>query len=66
MKTEIECGKCETLCFIDGDYPKFFAYCDTCRDYAEGFDATEYATDYISSKIDEVHDRMKDDISGEE
>jgi hypothetical protein len=44
---------------IDGDYPKFFCYCDTCHNYAEGFDATEYAADYMGAQMDYAVDMME-------
>ena len=40
---EIKCAKCGTDCVIDGDFPKFFAWCEECSDYAEGFDGDAYA-----------------------
>jgi hypothetical protein len=59
MNTEIECKKCHDICIVDGEYPKFFAWCDTCHDYASGFDAFDYAVDYISVKADLVYDMMR-------
>lgn len=58
---EIECKKCGELCVIEGEYPKFHAWCDTCGDYAKGFDCLDHAADWMGSKIDEVYDRMKDE-----
>ncbi len=56
MKDEIECSKCKEFCLIDGEFPKFFAWCDTCRDYASGFDVTDYAADYMGNLIDQASD----------
>jgi len=61
MRDEVECNRCREVCIIDGDYPKFFAWCDTCKDYAEGFNADEYAADYMGGLIDDTYDRVKDD-----
>ena len=51
---EIICTKWKESCIIDGEYPKFFAWCETCADYAEGFDCLEYSADWMGDKIDEV------------
>ena len=57
MKSEIQCKKCGDTCVIDGEYPKLFAWCDTCSDYAEGFDIMEYSADYMGNLIDAAADR---------
>jgi len=44
------------MCQVDGEYPKFFAWCDECNDYAEGFDAFDYAADWMGDAIDQVMD----------
>lgn len=59
--SEIGCQKCGNICIVDGEFPKFFAYCDTCGDYAEGFSDQEYAADYMGSLIDYTYDRIKDE-----
>lgn len=59
--SETQCKKCNNTCTIDGDYPKYFAWCDTCRDYADGFDAHEHAADVMGNLIDSTYDRMKDE-----
>jgi hypothetical protein len=61
MKDEVQCKKCGDICIIDGEFPKFFAWCDTCHDYADGFDASDYAADYMGGLIDDAYDRMKDE-----
>ncbi len=53
------CQQCGDDCEIDGEYPKYFAWCDICNNYAVGFDEHEYANDYLSTKIDEAKDRRK-------
>jgi len=58
--TEHKCTKCGEICPIDGEYPKFFAWCNTCGTYAEGFDIMDYAADYMASQIDYAYDMMKD------
>ena len=45
--SEHECTKCGTICEVDGDFPKYFAWCDECEDYAEGFDADDCARDMV-------------------
>jgi hypothetical protein len=47
------------MCDIDGDYPKFFAWCEFCETYAGGFNADEYAAELTANKTDEVYDRVK-------
>ena len=59
MTIEFICQHCHQSCIIDGDYPKFFCYCDTCHNYAEGFDATEYAADYMGAQMDHAVDMME-------
>jgi len=45
----ITCKKCREEIPVDGEYPKFFAWCFTCDDYAD-FDLE----DYIGGLIDQV------------
>ena len=52
------------MCTIDGDYPKFHAWCETCSDYAKGFDPFEHAADFMGSKIDEAMS-LKDEAQKE-
>lgn len=59
MSDEIECKKCGEICVIDGEFPRYFAYCDFCHDYASGFDNEEYAANYIANLIDQEKDRRK-------
>lgn len=56
---EIECNRCGNICEVDGDYPKYFAWCDTCSDYAEGFDGDEYAADVLAGTIDAAKEERK-------
>ncbi len=56
---EIECNKCGDICEVDGDYPKYFAWCDTCSDYAGGFDCDEYAADVLAGAIDTAKEERK-------
>ncbi len=51
---EIVCAKCDTDCQVDGEYPKFFAWCWECNDYAEGFDVCDYGADWMGNAIDEA------------
>lgn len=44
---EFKCQKCGNLARIEGDYPKYYAWCYHCNDYAEGFDPQEHAIDKI-------------------
>ena len=52
--TEIKCKECKDICIVEGDYPEFFAWCENCGTYAEGFDCLEYAGDYLADKIEEA------------
>lgn len=56
---EIKCNRCGDICEVDGDYPKYFAWCDTCSDYAEGFDSDEYAADVLAGTIDAAKEERK-------
>ena len=58
---ETTCDKCKSICTIDGDPPKFFAWCDVCNDYAEGFDPLEYASEREASLVDYIYDKIRDD-----
>lgn len=58
--SEVECARCGSVCCVDGDFPKFFAWCDTCDDYADGFDCLDYAQDVYAGMIDAAHDRARD------
>lgn len=45
----IICRKHNKECDVDGDYPKFFAFCEYCNDYAD-FDMIEYGVNWITNK----------------
>ena len=51
MNDTVICKKCGGICTIDGDFPKFYAWCDTCNDYAD-YDMGEYAADYLATIAD--------------
>lgn len=53
------CKKCGEECQIDREFPKFFAWCYTCQDYAEGDDIEEYTKDWLASGIDKARERSK-------
>jgi hypothetical protein len=55
---EFECGKCGTPCMVDGEFPKFFAWCDTCDDYAAGFGADEL-NQYAANRVDNPPERER-------
>lgn len=56
------CGGCEGgEPVIEGEWPRFYAYCSECSRTIAGFDELEYAADYQSSLIDSVYDRMKEE-----
>ena len=46
---EIECSRCGEICVVDGDFPRYFAWCETCKDYAGGFDDHAYAQEVMAS-----------------
>ena len=52
------CQKCGDECVVDGEYPKFIIWCDTCNDYAKGEES--YAVDYKSDLIDQTYDRLRE------
>lgn len=54
------CKKCGNECSVDGEYPKFFSWCDTCSSEPKGFDVFDYAADWMGNKIDAVYDQWKD------
>ncbi|MHA2280086.1 MAG: hypothetical protein ACXAC5_04320 [Promethearchaeota archaeon] len=56
---EVTCNKCKSICEVDGEYPKFFAWCDTCDDYAD-HDMMEFATEWYAGLIDYTYDMMRD------
>lgn len=56
---EIECKKCKDMCIIEGAYPRFFAWCENCNTYAEGFDSLEYSEDYIADMVDQIESRLE-------
>lgn len=58
MENTILCTKCDTICQIDGEFPKFFAWCDVCNDYAT-CDIDGYTADYLATKIDEAREQNK-------
>lgn len=58
MNDTVICAKCGETCQVDGEFPKFFAWCDTCDDYAS-CDMSEYTANYLASRIDDAHDRSK-------
>ena len=58
--TDVKCKQCKKYCIIEGSYPKFFAWCETCKNYAKGFNAVEYAITWHTSILDEIEDSLKD------
>ena len=52
MTFEVICAKCGDICVVDGDFPKYFAWCDTCHDYAAGFDDGEFAGEVAAGIAD--------------
>jgi len=58
---EVTCAKCNSVCQVDGEYPKFFAWCDECDDYAD-CDMSEFATEWFAGLVDYTYDRMRDDM----
>ena len=50
--SEVECSRCGEICEVDGDFPKYFAWCGTCKDYAGGFDCNAYAQEVMASIAD--------------
>ena len=58
------CKKCEEECEVEFDRRDpndCVCYCETCNDYAEGFDSTQYASDYMADLADAIMDRFRDD-----
>ena len=59
---EVRCGKCGSICAIDGDGYKWFAFCDTCKDYADGFDGTAWFLDRAYGEADAQRKRAREDV----
>ena len=55
--SELICSKCNEEVEIDGDYPKVFAWCNTCNDYAEGVNCEEIVRDQLIHQADMLEDR---------
>jgi hypothetical protein len=53
-RDQVTCSKCGSTCDIDGDPPKYFAFCDTCDDHAQGFDPFDYAVGLAATRVDAV------------
>jgi hypothetical protein len=51
MHRWITCKKCGTVCQVDGEFPKFFAWCSCCDDYAT-YDMDRYASDWMANDIE--------------
>lgn len=64
MTKEHTCTKCKSDCVIDGEYPKFFAWCDTCNDYAEGFDVFKYGAEHMGNFVDHIFDSTYERLRG--
>ena len=60
MNTEIECSRCGEICAVDGEFPRFFAWCETCHDYAGGFDDVEYAQEFAADIADSRPEKRGD------
>lgn len=56
---DFTCKRCGEECAVDGEFPRFIIWCETCDDYAEGAD--EYAGDYLAALADAAKDRAKDE-----
>ena len=58
---EVICGKCGSICMIDGDGYKWFAVCDTCQDEAEGFDGTAWFMERACGAADNLRKRAREE-----
>ena len=47
----IICKTCGDECQVDGEFPKFFAFCDTCGGYAD-YDMNDYTIEYMANKAE--------------
>lgn len=54
--SEFNCKRCGEPVSIEGEYPKFIAWCDNCNDYVEGFDPIDYAREFIADLADSVEE----------
>ena len=50
--SEVECGRCGDICSVEGEGYKWSAWCDTCDDYAAGFDGEEWFADRMAGIAD--------------
>jgi hypothetical protein len=53
---EVEC-RCGNVCCIEGEFPKLFAWCDVCEDYANLTDDPN--ADFLADSIDQAKERSK-------
>lgn len=58
MNDTIICKKCDEICQIDGEFPKFSAWCEVCNDYAD-CDIDGYTADYLASGIDRAYEKSR-------
>lgn len=52
VNTEVKCSRCGSICTVDGDMPRYFAWCEVCHDYVGGFDGDEYAREVMAGIAD--------------
>jgi hypothetical protein len=56
MKDTFICKKCGTECDVVYDYGDTFCYCETCNDYADGFDVDEFEESLHVQMVNQNYD----------
>lgn len=57
---DLVCGKCGYSVEIDGDYPRVWAWCHECNDYAKGVDCEEIIRDQLIDQADMYRKSLKE------
>ena len=52
MNDLVDCSRCGAVCVVDGEMPRYFAWCEVCKDYAGGFDGDAYAREVVADIAD--------------
>ena len=47
MTKYLRCKKCKDECQVDGEFPDFIVYCETCNDYAT-YNDEDLISDYAA------------------
>ena len=53
----VQCQRCGDWCEIEGEFPKFDAWCWNCNDYAN-YDLSEYTADWLAAEMDRIYNKL--------